>query len=272
MSTTTTTLIPLLLLLIFFTTTTSARPCKSLFFITSTSYPTLPSNPTPNPNPRYVTLFISSNPNPNRFFLIPKPFSTPLVFNRFAPRMWVKKGPAMAHISNPHVVHRRHRLTNSFSGFDSRGYDPINVHDFDQKTESFSGLEGTLKSRSRVFQQDVDQGSGYFSDIGLGGYGRVKSSMKDRSKDIMSVVGALLFGMGCGALTAATMYLVWSLFAPNRFEFEESDDEEFDGEDDDELYNPKKIGQGGYMVIPSKVVDDQEVKKGVDEDVAKVGA
>ncbi|KAG9154699.1 hypothetical protein Leryth_019039 [Lithospermum erythrorhizon] len=149
----------------------------------------------------------------------------------------------MAHISNPHVIHRRHHLTNSFSGFDSRGYDPINLHDFDQKTESFSGLEGTLKSRSRVFQQDVDQGSGYFSGIGSEGYGRVKSSMKDRSKDIMSVVGALLFGMGCGALTAATMYLVWSLFAPNRFEFEESDDEEFDGEDDDELYNPKKMGR-----------------------------
>ncbi|KAG2722800.1 hypothetical protein I3760_02G142900 [Carya illinoinensis] len=33
------------------------------------------------------------------------------------------------------------------------------------------------------------------------------SSLRDRTKDILSVVVALLFGVGCGALTAATMYL-----------------------------------------------------------------
>ncbi|KAM7480696.1 hypothetical protein LguiA_028909 [Lonicera macranthoides] len=45
------------------------------------------------------------------------------------------------------------------------------------------------------------------------------------SMDTMSVVGALLFRVGCGALTASTMYLIWSLFSYNRFEFADSNDE-----------------------------------------------
>ncbi|KAG2672476.1 hypothetical protein I3760_13G043200 [Carya illinoinensis] len=39
------------------------------------------------------------------------------------------------------------------------------------------------------------------------GLGYDYSSLQDRTKDILSVVVALLFGVGCGALTAATMYL-----------------------------------------------------------------
>ncbi|KAE9606069.1 hypothetical protein Lal_00024537 [Lupinus albus] len=39
------------------------------------------------------------------------------------------------------------------------------------------------------------------------------SSLRDRTNDIISVVVALLFGVGCGALTATTMYLAWSIFA-----------------------------------------------------------
>ncbi|KAL3525119.1 hypothetical protein ACH5RR_013491 [Cinchona calisaya] len=83
-----------------------------------------------------------------------------------------------------------------------------------------------------------------------------KSSIKDRTKDIMSVVGALLFGVGCGALTAATMFLVWSLFSPHRFDFDDSDeDSDEDGFDNgDDVFSPKKIG---YVAIP----DDVDVVK-----------
>ncbi|KAL2321721.1 hypothetical protein Fmac_026100 [Flemingia macrophylla] len=39
------------------------------------------------------------------------------------------------------------------------------------------------------------------------------SSFRDRTKDILSVAFTLLFGVGCGTLTATTMYLVWPVFA-----------------------------------------------------------
>ncbi|KAF8030357.1 hypothetical protein BT93_E2712 [Corymbia citriodora subsp. variegata] len=67
------------------------------------------------------------------------------------------------------------------------------------------------------------------------------SSLRDRTVDILSVVVALLFGVGCGALTAATMYLVWSLFASHR-------GDDFQEESDDEDVNPKKMG---YVKIPA---------------------
>ncbi|KAI6691361.1 hypothetical protein NL676_028189 [Syzygium grande] len=68
------------------------------------------------------------------------------------------------------------------------------------------------------------------------------SSLRDRTVDILSVVVALLFGVGCGALTAATMYLVWSLFASHRGDdFQEESD-------DDEVVSPKKMG---YVKIPA---------------------
>lgn len=67
------------------------------------------------------------------------------------------------------------------------------------------------------------------------------SSLRDRTVDILSVVVALLFGVGCGALTAATMYLVWSLFATHR-------GDDFQEESDDEDASPKKMG---YVKIPA---------------------
>lgn len=67
------------------------------------------------------------------------------------------------------------------------------------------------------------------------------SSLRDRTVDILSVVVALLFGVGCGALTAATMYLVWSLFASHR-------GDDFQEESDDEDASPKKMG---YVKIPA---------------------
>ncbi|XP_044460768.1 uncharacterized protein LOC123192323 [Mangifera indica] len=68
------------------------------------------------------------------------------------------------------------------------------------------------------------------------------SSLRERTKDILSVVLALLFGVGCGALTALTMYLVWTLFS-SRNSFDELNDA-----DEDDL-SPKKMG---YEKIPAK--------------------
>lgn len=69
------------------------------------------------------------------------------------------------------------------------------------------------------------------------------TSLRDRTKDILSVVVALLFGVGCGALTAATMYLAWSLFS-TRYE----NDAENDSDADDDGLSPKKMG---YVKIPT---------------------
>ncbi|KAL5743622.1 hypothetical protein ACOSQ2_026738 [Xanthoceras sorbifolium] len=90
------------------------------------------------------------------------------------------------------------------------------------------------------------------SVFGYGGYDF--SSLRDRTKDILSVVVALLFGVGCGALTAVTMYLVWTLFA-GRYNYRNSTYDEFsDGDDDDnndedDVFSPKKMG---YEKIPAK--------------------
>lgn len=67
------------------------------------------------------------------------------------------------------------------------------------------------------------------------------SSLRDRTKDILSVVVALLFGVGCGALTAATMYLAWSLFSSRH---------SASSFDDDDDVSPKKMG---YVKIPEAV-------------------
>ncbi|KAL6993313.1 hypothetical protein U1Q18_011429 [Sarracenia purpurea var. burkii] len=75
----------------------------------------------------------------------------------------------------------------------------------------------------------------------------VGASFRDRTKDILRIVGSLLFGAGCGVLTAATLYLVWSLFSPNRFEFRDYSGDNFVGDDGDDV-SPKKIG---YVAIPA---------------------
>ncbi|KAG8370970.1 hypothetical protein BUALT_Bualt13G0038600 [Buddleja alternifolia] len=74
----------------------------------------------------------------------------------------------------------------------------------------------------------------------------VSSSVRRRIGDILSVVGALLFGVGCGVLTGATLYFVWALFSLRRFELEE--------EEEDDVAAAKKLG---YVEIPTKakVVD-----------------
>ena len=70
------------------------------------------------------------------------------------------------------------------------------------------------------------------------------SSLRDRTKDILSVALALLFGVGCGALTAATMYLVWSVFSTRH---RASSFDDFSS-DEDEIESPKKLG---YVKIPA---------------------
>ncbi|MGI4406661.1 hypothetical protein ACR2V0_28755, partial [Klebsiella pneumoniae] len=93
----------------------------------------------------------------------------------------------------------------------------------------------------------------------FGFYSAVGASFRDRTKDILSVVGSLLFGVGCGAITATTLYLMWSLFAGNRFDFRDSDDEYDEEDSDDGEYDdvsPKKMG---YVAIPVAAVPAKEV-------------
>ncbi|XP_021745263.1 uncharacterized protein LOC110711192 [Chenopodium quinoa] len=85
------------------------------------------------------------------------------------------------------------------------------------------------------------------------------SSLRERTKDILSVVASLLFGAACGALTAGTMYLIWSLFNHGHGSYRSLDglnsDSDDDNDDDDDIFNPKKPG---YVAIPASPV------KGVD--------
>ena len=80
------------------------------------------------------------------------------------------------------------------------------------------------------------------------------SSFRDRTKDILSVVASLLFGAACGALTAGTMYLVWSLFNHRNEESYRSldgfssDDDDDNDDDEEDIFNPKKKG---YVAIPA---------------------
>ncbi|KAL0700973.1 hypothetical protein Bca4012_057095 [Brassica carinata] len=75
----------------------------------------------------------------------------------------------------------------------------------------------------------------------------VSENVRDRTRDILSVVMALLFGVGCGALTAATMYLVWALVVNRHgYSFEEDD---YENEESDAA-SLKKLG---YVKIPDPV-------------------
>ncbi|XP_022143446.1 uncharacterized protein LOC111013320 [Momordica charantia] len=78
------------------------------------------------------------------------------------------------------------------------------------------------------------------------------SSLRDRTKDILSVVVALLFGVGCGALTAATMYLAYSLCA-SRFGYRSSVYGDFGDEDDYSDDNKENIKKMGYIKVPDEV-------------------
>lgn len=74
----------------------------------------------------------------------------------------------------------------------------------------------------------------------IGSFG--SSSLRLRTQDILSIVFALLFGASCGMLTAATIYLVWSVIS-SRGDAQEA----FDGEESDEDGGVKDMG---YFKIP----------------------
>ncbi|MED6118673.1 hypothetical protein PIB30_005146 [Stylosanthes scabra] len=57
-----------------------------------------------------------------------------------------------------------------------------------------------------------------------GSHGYDFTSLRDRTKDILSVVLALLFGFSCGSLVAATMYLLWSVLSGRRYDYLSDDD------------------------------------------------
>nr|XP_009593065.1 uncharacterized protein LOC104089793 [Nicotiana tomentosiformis] len=193
----------------------AARPCKTLFFITSTSYYLIPTTTT------------SQNPNPN--FLLPNPSISPQFLTFSFSSISFRDGSSKFGLNRPSIFFRRS------DPILIRGPDPI-FYDRDDAVEQVEELESRA-STSMMIPVEF--------------YSSVTSSVRDRSKDIMRVVGALLFGVGCGALTAATMYMIWSLFWPNRFDFEDSED------DSDDDVSPKKMG---YVAISTKVVDD-ELKK-----------
>ncbi|KAG6510482.1 uncharacterized protein LOC121977569 [Zingiber officinale] len=75
----------------------------------------------------------------------------------------------------------------------------------------------------------------------------VFSSLQERAKDILVVVIGLLFGVGCGALTAATMYLAWSLISHGH-EICCSDAYSEEEEEEDVAEYPN---QEGYVKIPA---------------------
>ncbi|PIN07488.1 hypothetical protein CDL12_13987 [Handroanthus impetiginosus] len=96
------------------------------------------------------------------------------------------------------------------------------------------------------------------SDFPVRFYSSVSSSIRDRTRDIISVLGALLFGVGCGVLTGLAVYLVWALFSPRRFDFDDVSSSSSD-DDDDDVTVAKKLG---YVAIPAepKLVED-DLKK-----------
>lgn len=71
------------------------------------------------------------------------------------------------------------------------------------------------------------------------------SSVQDRAKDILVVVSGLLFGFGCGALTAASMYLVWSLLAATCA----SGYDDVYSDDEDQLSDSESPKKAGYVII-----------------------
>ncbi|RLN18036.1 hypothetical protein C2845_PM02G11250 [Panicum miliaceum] len=75
---------------------------------------------------------------------------------------------------------------------------------------------------------------------------------QERARDILVVVVGLLFGVACGALTAASVYLVWSMVAgaAAASPYEELYDDEDEASDTE---SPKKVG---YVVIQELEVHD----------------
>ncbi|KQJ97166.1 uncharacterized protein LOC100821945 [Brachypodium distachyon] len=79
------------------------------------------------------------------------------------------------------------------------------------------------------------------------------AGIQERVKDILVIVVGILFGVGCGALTAASMYLVWSVIAgpgaSSNYDGLYGDEED----DASDYESPKKVG---YVIIPGMEAQD----------------
>ena len=102
-----------------------------------------------------------------------------------------------------------------------------------------------LDRKPDVFEFMKERHESFSSTFGV-------SSLKDRTKDIISVVASLLLGAAYGALTAGTVYLIWSLFNHRHEGYYRSLDG-FSSDDDDDIFNPKKKG---YVAIPAATVKE----------------
>ncbi|KAJ8544736.1 hypothetical protein K7X08_017319 [Anisodus acutangulus] len=147
-----------------------------------------------------------------------------------------------SHPSNPNPNYPSRFLTFFFTTPPLRGDDDDTKFRFN-KPSIFLGRNAIFFDRIGEEEEEEDVSKRSMFPVEF--HSSVKRSISDRTNDIMRVMGAMLFGAGCGALTAAIMYLIWSLFWPTAFDFEDSD------------VTPKKMG---YVVLPAKVVDD-DLKK-----------
>ncbi|XP_078440693.1 uncharacterized protein LOC144710728 [Wolffia australiana] len=81
------------------------------------------------------------------------------------------------------------------------------------------------------------------------------SSLRERARDILAVVAGLLFGVGCAALTSASVYLAWYLIY-SRYETQRIDGYDYLDEDErlDAMESPKKMGYVGIPASPASPV------------------
>lgn len=79
------------------------------------------------------------------------------------------------------------------------------------------------------------------------------SSLRERTRDILVVVAALVFGVGCGALTSAMIYLAWYLIN-NRNEVCGFDGYDYDDDVEDGVESPKKRGYTDLPAAPATPV------------------
>ncbi|RLN25414.1 uncharacterized protein C2845_PM07G12200 [Panicum miliaceum] len=91
----------------------------------------------------------------------------------------------------------------------------------------------------------VDGNTETLSAAAVASESEVSSSVQERVKDILVVVSGLLFGFGYGALTAVTMYLVWSLIASTCA----SGYDDIYSDDEDQLSNSESPKKAGYAIL-----------------------
>lgn len=76
---------------------------------------------------------------------------------------------------------------------------------------------------------------------------------QDHPREVLVVVVGLLFGVACGALTAASLYLVWSVLAGP---VASSPYDELYGEEDEDVSDTESPKKVGYVIIQELEVRD----------------